>query len=150
MDQCTEPSEHVALATLLLDAAQQATRGSDSRSTEFAAGVCQRLKRSRATWERVAFLVANHVRLLDAPQLPTEVLKRLLRHKGVHELRALSRLHVAAEKRESAAADFCHEKLDTYIWGIIYRCYHPVWQERDSHQNTNLRKREHQRVDAAR
>ena len=111
MDRRTAPGERVALAALLLDAAQQAARGSDSRSTEFAAGVCRRLKRSWATWERAAFLVANHVRLLEAPQLPTAVLKRLLGHEGIHELLALSRPHPAAENQEPAATDFCRGKF---------------------------------------
>ena len=114
VDQCTAPGERVALAALLLDIAQQAAHGSDSRSAEFAAEVCRRLKRSRATWERVAFLVANHARVLEAPQLPIPALKRLLRHEEIHELLALARLHAAAENREPAAADFCRAKLDAY------------------------------------
>ena len=108
------PGERVALAALLLDTARRVSHGSDPRPTEFAAEVCRRLKRSRATWERVAFLVANHARLLDAPQLPIPALKRLLRHEGIHELLALACLHAAAEDREPAAADFCREKLDAY------------------------------------
>lgn len=114
VDRCAAPGERVALAALLLDAARQAAHGSASRPAEFAAGVCRRLKRSRATWERVAFLVANHTRVLDAPQLPAPALKRLLRHEGIHELLALSRLHAAAENREPVAADFCRQKLDAY------------------------------------
>lgn len=114
VDRCTAPGERVALAALLLDAARQVSHGSASRPAEFAAEVCRRLKRSRATWERVAFLVANRTRVLDAPQLPIPALKRLLRHEGILELLALSRLHAAAENRESAAADFCRAKLDAY------------------------------------
>ena len=114
VDRCAAPSERIALAALLLDAAPQAAHGSASRRAEFAVGVCQRLKRSRATWERVALLVANHTRLLEAPQLSVPALKRLLRHEGIHELLALSRLHAAAENREPAAADFCRAKLDAY------------------------------------
>ncbi len=114
VDQCVSPGERIALAALLLDAAPQAAHDSASRRAEFAAGVCRRLKRSRATWERVAFLVANHTRLLAAPQLPIPALKRLLRHKGIHELLALSHLHAAAGNREPVAADFCRQKLDAY------------------------------------
>ena len=114
VDRCAALGECVALAALLLDAARQASYGSASRPAEFATGVCRRLKRSRATWERVAFLVANHTRLLAAPQLPIPTLKRLLRHEGIHELLALSRLHAAAENRKPVAADFCRQKLDAY------------------------------------
>lgn len=114
VDRCTAPGERVALAALLLDAARQAAHGSASRPAEFAAEVCRRLKRSRATWERVAFLVANRTRVLDAPQLPIPALKRLLRHEGIHELLALVRVHAAAENREPTAADFCRAKLDAY------------------------------------
>ena len=114
VDQCAPLGERVALAALLLDAAQQAEHGSDPRPAEFAAGVCRRLKRSRATWERVAFLVTNHASVFEAPQLPVPALKRLLRHEGIHELLALARLHAAAENRDPAAADFCRAKLDAY------------------------------------
>ena len=120
VDSCANPSERVALAALLLDAAQHVSCGSDSRSAELASSVCRRLKRSRATWERVAFFVANHARLLEAPQLPTAALKRLLRHEGIHELLALDRLHAAAENREPAVADFCREKLDAYSPQDLY------------------------------
>ena len=113
VDRCTASGERVALAALLLDAAQQAAHGSDPRRAEFAAGVCRRLKRSRATWERVAFLVANYARVLEAPQLPTPALKRLLRHEGIYDLLALSRLHAATENQETVAADFCNAKLDS-------------------------------------
>ena len=120
VDSCANPSERVALAALLLNAAQHVSCGSDSRSTELASSVCRRLKRSRATWERVAFLVAHHARLLEVPQLPTAALKRLLRHEGIHELLALDRLHAAAENREPAVADFCREKLDAYSPQDLY------------------------------
>ena len=114
VDRCAPLGECVALAALLLNIAQQVAHGSDSRSAEFAAGVCRRLKRSRATWDRVAFLAANHARVLEAPQLPIPALKRLLRHDGIHELLALARLHAVAENREPVAADFCRAKLDAY------------------------------------
>lgn len=120
VDSCAHPSERVALAALLLDVAQHVSCGSASRSAELASSVCRRLKRSRATWERVAFLVSHHARLLEAPQLPTAALKRLLRHEGIHELLALDRLHAAAENREPAVADFCREKLDAYSPQDLY------------------------------
>ena len=114
VDSCVKPSERVALAALLLDATQHVSCGSDSRSAELASSICRRLKRSRATWERVAFLVANHALLLEAPRLPTVALKRLLRHEGIHELLELARLYAAATGGEPTAADFCREKLKSY------------------------------------
>lgn len=114
VDQYAAPGERIALAALLLDAAQRVSHGSASRPAGFAVGICQRLKRSRATWERIAFLVANHASVLDAPQLPIPALKRLLRHEGIHELLTLSYLHAAAKNRKPAAADFCRAKLDAY------------------------------------
>lgn len=114
VDSCANPSERVALAALLLDSAQHVSCGSDSRSAELASSVCRRLKRSRATWERVAFLIANHARLLQTPWLPTAALKRLLRHEGIRELLELARLHAAAMGFEPTAADFCREKLRNY------------------------------------
>ena len=120
VDLCANPGERVALAALLLDAARDVSCGSDSRSAELASSVCRRLRRSRATWERVAFLVAHHARLLEAPQLPTAALKRLLRHEGIHGLLALASLHAAAENREPVAADFCRAKLDAYSPQDLY------------------------------
>ena len=120
VDSCAKPSERVALAALLLDAAQHVSCGSNSRSAELASSVCQRLKRSRATWERVAFLIAHHARLPEAPQLPPAALKRLLRHEGIHELLALARLRAAAENREPTVADFCQKKLDAYSPQDLY------------------------------
>ncbi len=114
VDQYPPPGERVALAALLLDTARRVSHGSDPRPTEFAAEVCRRLKRSRATWERVAFLVANHARLLDAPQLPIPALKRLLRHEGIRELLDLACLYVAATGCVPTAIDFCRGKLDAY------------------------------------
>lgn len=150
MNRCTAPSERVALATLLLDAAQQAARGSALRSTEFTVGVCRRLKRSRGTWERVAFLVASHVPLLEAPQLPTEALKRLLRHEGIYELR-----HYPAYTPQprtgnpprliSAAKNLTPTFRESSVAVIILF----DWKG-GAHRNANLCKQEHQRVDAAR
>lgn len=120
VDSCAHPSERVALAALLLDVAQHVSCGSDSRSAESASSVCRRLKRSRATWERVAFLVSHHARLLETPQLPTAALKRLLRHEGIHELLTLASLHAAAENREPGAVDFCRAKLDAYSPADLY------------------------------
>jgi len=120
VDSCANPGERVALAALLLDAARHVSCGSDSRSAELASSVCRRLKRSRATWERVAFLVANHARLLDAPQLPIPALKRLLRHEGIGELLELVRLYAAATGGEPTAVDFCREKLTSYSPEDLY------------------------------
>lgn len=128
LDTLVRPSEALALGAVLLDAAESPTScvanspsiaGGDTegttgaRAAELAVDVCRRLKRSRATWERVAFLVTNHARLLAARRLPMASLKRLLRQDGIHELLELTRLRALASGQEPAAYTFCRQKLDT-------------------------------------
>src|SRR5207244_1385552 len=82
-------SETLALGLLLHDVGKPVTAARrDNRITfyghttvgaELAVAICQRLRRSRATWERVAYLVTNHLRLVDAPEMRLSTLKRLVR-----------------------------------------------------------------------
>jgi len=73
------PSETLAYGCLLHDVAkpicfrQQAQRitfyGHTERGAEMAEDILKRLKRGRAVWERVAYLVRNHLRQVQAPQM---------------------------------------------------------------------------------
>ena len=85
--------------------------GHCEQGAEMAVDICQRLKRSRATWERVAFLVKNHLRLLDAPRMRAATLKRFLRLEGVEELLDLARLDALASNGNLEAYTFCRQKL---------------------------------------
>ncbi len=121
LDALEQPSESLALGALLHDIAkplcqrQKGERvtfyGHCEQGAEMAVDICQRLKRSRATWEQVAFLVKNHLRLLDAPRMRAATLKRFLRLEGMEELLDLARLDALASNGNLEAYAFCRQKL---------------------------------------
>ena len=121
LDEHDPPSETLALGALLHDVAKPLSQGRKGeritfyghceRGADMAVEICQRLKRSRATWERVAFLVKNHLRLLDAPRMRTATLKRFLRLDGIEELLALARLDALASSGDLSPYEFCRKKL---------------------------------------
>ncbi len=121
LDTLEQPSESLALGALLHDIAKPHCQqrageritfhGHCESGAEMAVDICQRLKRSRATWERVAFLVKNHLRLLDAPRMRAATLKRFLRLDGIEELLDLARLDALASHGNLEAYIFCRQKL---------------------------------------
>ena len=121
LDALHQPSESLALGALLHDIAKPLCRrqkgervtfyGHCEQGAEMAVDICQRLKRSRATWERVAFLVKNHLRPLDAPRMRAATLKRFLRLDGIEELLDLARLDALASNGNLEAYTFCRQKL---------------------------------------
>ena len=121
LDALQQPSETLALGALLHDVAKPACReqkgervtfyGHCEQGADMAIRICQRLKRSRTTWERVAFLVKNHLRLLDAPHMRAATLKRFLRLDGIEELLDLARLDALASSGNLEAYTFCRQRL---------------------------------------
>src|SRR5438309_2798215 len=113
-------AETLALGLLLHDVGKPVTaaRRSDritfyghaTVGAEMAVAICQRLRRSRATWERVAYLVSNHLRLVDAPEMRLSTLKRMLRHEGLGELLALARMDALASNRDLRYVEFCEQR----------------------------------------
>jgi poly(A) polymerase len=73
--------------------------------------ICQRLKRSRETWERVAYLVKNHLRLISAREMRTATLKRFLREEGIEELLELARLDALSSSADLRPYQFCRQQL---------------------------------------
>ena len=73
------PTETLAYGCLLHDVAKPACfrkegerityYGHTDRGAAMAEDILKRLKRSRATWERVAYLVRNHLRHMQAPEM---------------------------------------------------------------------------------
>lgn len=119
--QLEQPSETLALGALLHDIAKPRTaHTTDTRITfyghceigaDMAVAVCQRLRRSRETWERVAYLVHDHLRLVQAPAMRLSTLKRFLAHDGIDELLQLARLDALASNKDLSFHDFCQQKL---------------------------------------
>ena len=111
-------SETLALGALLHDVAKPACAAvqADGRVTfyghpavgaDVAVAVCQRLRRSRAVWERVAYLVRSHLRLVQAPEMRLSTLKKLLREEGFEELLALARSDALASNGDLRYVEFC-------------------------------------------
>ena len=121
LEQLDHPTETLALGALLHDiakprCAQRAEKritfyGHCEQGAEMAVEVCQRLRRSRETWERVAFLVRDHLRLLNAPEMRLSTLKRFLASDGIEELLALARLDAMASNKDLTYYNFCTQKL---------------------------------------
>jgi poly(A) polymerase len=120
-------SETLALGALLHDVGKPScAEVRDGRITfwqhavkgeEMAVAICQRLRCSRETWERVAYLVHNHLRLVQAPAMRLSTLKRLLAEDGFDELLTLARLDALASNGDLQYVEFCtrrrHELRET-------------------------------------
>jgi poly(A) polymerase len=115
--QLRAPSEALALGALLHDIAKpDCAERRDDRITfyghpevgaERAAAICQRLRRSRPVWERVEYLVRNHLRLVHAPQMRRSTLRRFLAEDGIEELLELARIDTLASHGDLRAYQFC-------------------------------------------
>lgn len=115
------PSETLAYGCLLHDVAkpvcvrQEEHRitfyGHTERGAEMAEAILKRLKRSRAVWERVAYLVRNHLRHVQAPQMRLSTLKRFLREDGVDELLELARIDALSSNGDLQYYRFCKERM---------------------------------------
>jgi poly(A) polymerase len=114
-------SETLALGALLHDVAKPLCVGERDgkvtfyghceRGAEMAVEICRRLRRSREVRERVAYLVKNHLRLVQAPEMRLSTLKRMLREEGFSELLELARLDALASNGDLRYVEFCERKL---------------------------------------
>jgi poly(A) polymerase len=115
------PSETLAYGCLLHDVAkpdclrQDAHRitfyGHTERGAVMAEEILKRLKRSRAIWERVAYLVRNHLRHVQAPAMRLNTLKRFLREDGIEELLELTRIDALSSNGDLQYYRFCKARL---------------------------------------
>jgi poly(A) polymerase len=115
------PTETLAYGCLLHDVGKPACiRREDGRLTfyghmergaEMAEEILRRLKRTRATRERVAYLVRNHLRHLQAPNMRVSTLKRFLGEEGIDELLELTRIDALSANGDLQYYQFCKQKL---------------------------------------
>jgi len=114
-------SESLAYGCLLHDIAkpvclrQEAQRitfyGHTEQGAVMAEDILKRLKRGRALWERVGYLVRNHLRHVQAPQMRLNTLKRFLREQGIGELLELARIDALSSNGDLQYYRFCQERL---------------------------------------
>jgi poly(A) polymerase len=115
-------SETLAYGALLHDVGKPVCieRGADritfyghtEKGAEMALEILKRLKRSRAVWERVAYLVKNHLRHTQAPKMRVSTLKRFLGEDGIEELLELTRLDALASNGDLQYYAFCRNQLE--------------------------------------
>jgi poly(A) polymerase len=121
LSRLESPSETLAYGCLLHDVAkpacfrQEAERitfyGHTETGAAMAEEILKRLKRPRAVWERVAYLVRNHLRHVQAPQMRLSTLKRFLREEGIDELLELVRIDALSSNGDLQYYRFCKERL---------------------------------------
>jgi poly(A) polymerase len=85
--------------------------GHTEQGAAMAEEILKRLKRGRAVWERVAYLVRNHLRHVQAPQMRLSTLKRFLREDGISELLELARIDALSSNGDLRYYNFCKERL---------------------------------------
>jgi poly(A) polymerase len=85
--------------------------GHTETGAEMAVEALKRLKRSRATWERVAYLVKSHLRHIQAPKMRLSTLKRFLGEEGIEELLELTRIDALSSNGDLSYYEFCKRKL---------------------------------------
>lgn len=122
--QLDHASVTLALGALLHDVAKPLTQarhdgkitfyGHCEQGAEMAVAICQRLRRSRETWERVAFLVREHLRHIHAREMRPSTLKRFLAQEGIDELLELVRMDILASNGNLDAWEFCRAKLEEF------------------------------------
>ncbi|MGE5218425.1 MAG: CCA tRNA nucleotidyltransferase [Chloroflexota bacterium] len=115
------PSETLAYGCLLHDVAKPACFRRDGERVTFyghteqgaalAEAILKRLKRGRAVWERVSYLVRNHLRHVQAPEMRLSTLKRFLREEGIGELLELARIDALSSNGDLSYYRFCKERL---------------------------------------
>jgi tRNA nucleotidyltransferase/poly(A) polymerase len=116
---CTET---LGLGVLLHDVAKPATAllrdgrwtfyGHLEQGAAMAEEICARLRRSRATAERVSFLVAQHLRHCSAKDMRAATLKRFLRQEGIDELLELTRIDGLSSNGDLGYYEFCRTALE--------------------------------------
>ncbi len=85
--------------------------GHTEQGAEMAAAMMQRLRRSRAVQERVAYLVRYHLRLCMAPRMRPATLKRMIAEEGFGELMELAMIDALASSSDLSFYHFCRHAV---------------------------------------
>ena len=120
LGEMVNPTPQLAMAVLLHDVGKPTCFTDDDRvrfhrheqvGADTARRICRRLKFSNAQTEVITWLVANHMRVADAPKMRIGRLKRLLREPDFEELLELHRVDCLACHRQMDKWEFCKSKL---------------------------------------
>lgn len=121
LSHLADASETLAYGCLLHDVAKPVCmrrdaeritfHGHTERGGEMAEEILKRLKRSRAVWERVGYLVRSHLRHTQAPNMRLSTLKRFLGEAGIDELLELTRIDALSANGDLQYYAFCKSKL---------------------------------------
>ena len=84
--------------------------GHETVGADLAVAICQRLRRSRETWEQVDYLVRNHLRFLNARRCGSRRSRRCWRADGFDELARLARLDALASNHDLRFVLFCERR----------------------------------------
>lgn len=123
LDMLDGPTPSLALGVLLHDVGKPDTYKVAQRirfdshtkvGAELAKSICRRLRCGRDLTDRVVYLVANHLRIKDAPRMRPSKLKRFLRDDGFDELLELFRLDVLASHGDLSVHEFCQQQKGEY------------------------------------
>ena len=120
-----DPAQHdsaLALAVLLHDVAKPHTfeKGDDGRirffghceqGAELSRVICRRLRQSGETSDRVAWLIANHLRHMQAPDMRVATLKRFLGEPWIASLLELIRIDVSSGSGNLTTWQYCVDQL---------------------------------------
>jgi poly(A) polymerase len=122
LSHLSEPTETLAYGCLLHDIAKPVCMrqgggritfyGHTDKGADMAEEILKRLKRPRAVSERVSYLVRNHLRHVQAPQMRLSTLKRFLREEGIEELLELARIDALSSNGDLHYYQFCKERLN--------------------------------------
>lgn len=117
----SQPTESLAYGCLLHDIAKPVCvkreggrvtfYGHTEKGAEIAVEILKRLKRSRVLWEKVAYLVKNHLRHTQAAKMRLSTLKRFLGEEGIEELLELARIDALSANGDLQYYNFCKQKL---------------------------------------
>jgi poly(A) polymerase len=139
LQQLDRPTETLALGALLHDVGKPVTAatserritfyGHCERGAEMAVAICQRLRRSRETWERVEMLVRDHLRHVNARDMRLSTLKRFLGAHGIAELLELARMDALASNKDLSSYEFCQQKLAEF--GAVHLKPQPLVRGQD-------------------
>ncbi len=121
LEHLVHPTESLAYGCLLHDVAKPVCMRKErdritfynhsEKGGEMAEEILRRLRRGRSVWERVVYLVRNHLRHTQAPKMRLSTLKRFLGEEGIEELLELTRIDALSANGDLQYYEFCKRKL---------------------------------------